>query len=146
MRSNIIFFVFLFTCLFSYGQQNITWEDLSKITFTDKYFSEYDGYFMYPTFSNSVKALDGKKITINGYFLDVVAKENIYMLSKGPMASCYFCGQGGPESAIELEFINEQSFKTDDIVSITGVLILNNDDVEHFNYILKKCTAKLLDK
>ena len=61
MRSNIICFVFLFTCLFSYGQQNITWEDLSKITFTDKYFSEYDDYFMYPTFSNSVKALDGKK-------------------------------------------------------------------------------------
>ena len=99
---------------------------------------------MYPTFSGSVKALKGKKITIKGYFLDVIAKENTYMLSKGPMASCYFCGQGGPESAIELEFINKENFKTDDIVSITGTLELNKDDIEHFNYILKECKGILV--
>ena len=60
------------------------------------------------------------------------------------MASCYFCGQGGPESAIELKFINKQNFKTDDIVSIIGVLKLNKDNVEHFNYILKECKGMLV--
>ena len=139
MRNKGIYVFFLFVCSCSFSQQNVTWQDLAKIKFTDKYLSEYDAYFMYPTFSASVKALEGKQITIKGYFLDVVAKENIYMLSKGPMASCYFCGQGGPESAIELEFINKQNFKTDDIVSITGILELNKDDIEHFNYILKEC-------
>jgi hypothetical protein len=139
MRNKGIYVFFLFVCSCSFSQQNVTWQDLAKIKFTDKYLSEYDAYFMYPTFSASVKALKGKQITIKGYFLDVVAKENIYMLSKGPMASCYFCGQGGPESAIELEFINKQNFKTDDIVSITGILELNKDDIEHFNYILKEC-------
>ena len=134
-----IYVFFLFVCSCCFSQQNVTWQDLAKIKFTDKYLSEYDAYFMYPTFSASVKVLKGKQITIKGYFLDVVAKENIYMLSKGPMASCYFCGQGGPESAIELEFINKQNFKTDDIVSITGILELNKDDIEHFNYILKEC-------
>ncbi|WP_254712959.1 hypothetical protein [Polaribacter sp. NJDZ03] len=116
---------------------------MSKIKFTDTYFSKYDAYFMYPTFSASVKALEGKEITIKGYFLDVVAKENIYMLSKGPMASCYFCGQGGPETAIELEFINKQNFKTDNVVSITGTLKLNKNNVEHFNYILTNCKGIL---
>tara|TARA_B110000238_G_scaffold140436_1_gene151537 strand:- start:256 stop:693 length:438 start_codon:yes stop_codon:yes gene_type:complete len=139
MRNKGIYVFFLFVCSCSFSQQNVTWQDLAKIKFTDKYLSEYEAYFMYPTFSASVKALEGKQITIKGYFLDVVAKENIYMLSKGPMASCYFCGQGGPESAIELEFINKQNFKTDDIVSITGILELNKDDIEHFNYILKEC-------
>ena len=139
MRNKGIYVFFLFVCSCSFSQQNVTWQDLAKIKFTDKYLSEYVAYFMYPTFSASVKALEGKQITIKGYFLDVVAKENIYMLSKGPMASCYFCGQGGPESAIELEFINKQNFKTDDIVSITGILELNKDDIEHFNYILKEC-------
>ena len=134
-----IYVFFLFVCSCCFSQQNVTWQDLAKIKFTDKYLSEYDASFMYPTFSASVKALKGKQITIKGYFLDVVAKENVYMLSKGPMASCYFCGQGGPESAIELEFINKQNFKTDDIVSITGILELNKDDIEHFNYILKEC-------
>ena len=139
MRNKGIYVFFLFVCSCSFSQQNVTWQDLAKIKFTDKYLSEYEAYFMYPTFSASVKVLKGKQITIKGYFLDVVAKENIYMLSKGPMASCYFCGQGGPESAIELEFINKQNFKTDDIVSITGILELNKDDIEHFNYILKEC-------
>ncbi|WP_028889044.1 hypothetical protein [Tenacibaculum ovolyticum] len=144
MRNKGIYLIFLFVCSFCFGQQNVTWQDLSKIKFTDKYFSEYDEYFMYPTFSASVKALEGKQITIKGYFLDIAAKENIYMLSKGPMASCYFCGQGGPESAIELQFINKQNFKTDNIISITGILKLNRDDVEHFNYILKECKGILV--
>jgi hypothetical protein len=144
MRNKGIYVFFLFVCSCSFSQQNVTWQDLAKIKFTDKYLSEYDAYFMYPTFSASVKALEGKQITIKGYFLDVVAKENIYMLSKGPMASCYFCGQGGPESAIELEFINKENFKTDDIVSITGILELNKDDIEHFNYILKECKGMLV--
>ncbi|EAR12973.1 hypothetical protein PI23P_10105 [Polaribacter irgensii 23-P] len=143
MRNKGVYLIFLFVCSFCFSQQNVTWQDLSKIKFTDTYFSEYDDYFMYPTFSTSIKALEGKQITIKGYFLDVVAKENIYMLSKGPMASCYFCGQGGPESAIELVFINKQNFKTDDIVSITGTLKLNQDDVEHFNYILTDCKGIL---
>ena len=144
MRNKAINVFLLLVCSYCFSQQNVTWQDLSKVKFTDKYFSEYDDYFMYPTFSASVKALEGKQITIKGYFLDIVAKENTYMLSKGPMASCYFCGQGGPESAIELEFINTQNFKTDDIVSITGILNLNKDDVEHFNYILKECKGMLV--
>ena len=144
MRNKGIYVIFLFICSFCFSQQKVTWQDLSKITFTDKFFSEYNDYFMYPTFSPSIKSLEGKQITITGYFLDIVAKENTYMLSKGPMASCYFCGQGGPESAIELEFINTQNFKTDDIVSITGILNLNKDDVEHFNYILKECKGMLV--
>jgi|TARA_B110000285_G_scaffold145143_1_gene162101 hypothetical protein len=144
MRNKDIYIIFLFVCSFCFGQQNITWKDLSKIKFTDKYLLEYDDYFMYPTFSPSVKALEGKQIKIKGYFLDIIAKENTYMLSKGPMASCYFCGQGGPESAIELEFINKENFKTDDIVSITGILELNKDDIEHFNYILKECKGILV--
>ncbi len=144
MKNKGIYVFFLFVCSCSFSQQNITWKDLSKIKFTDKYLLEYDDYFMYPTFSPSVKALEGKQIKIKGYFLDIIAKENTYMLSKGPMASCYFCGQGGPESAIELEFINKENFKTDDIVSITGILELNKDDIEHFNYILKECKGILV--
>jgi hypothetical protein len=42
------------------------------------------------------------------------------------------------------EFINKQNFKTDDIVSITGILELNKDDIEHFNYILKECKGMLV--
>lgn len=60
------------------------------------------------------------------------------------MSSCFFCGQGGPETAVELHFTDKSNFKTDNIVTITGILKLNRDDVDHFNYILTNCKGKLI--
>ena len=59
------------------------------------------------------------------------------------MASCFFCGASGPESVVEINFKTRPSFKTDDIVTITGVLVLNKYDVNHFNYILNNAKGKL---
>lgn len=144
MKNNFLQILFLLYASFCFSQQKVTWQDLSKITFADKYFEEYDDYFMYPTFLSSVKELEGKQITIKGYFLDVVQKDKVYILSKGPMSSCFFCGEGGPETAVELHFTEKAKFKTDDIVAVTGVLKLNRDDVDHFNYILSNCKATLI--
>lgn len=145
MKNKHLLLVLLFCSFYGYSQQEITWQDLAAVTYTDKFFTEYNETFMYPTFLPSVKALDGKQITIKGYFLNIAPEENIYILSKGPMSSCFFCGEGGPETAVELYFKNKPNFKTDKIVTVTGVLKLNRDDVEHFNYILTECTGKLIE-
>lgn len=60
------------------------------------------------------------------------------------MSACFFCGQGGPETAIELQFSNTKNFETDNIVRVTGTLKLNKDDVEHFNYIFTECKGELV--
>ena len=60
------------------------------------------------------------------------------------MSACFFCGQGGPETAVELQFSSKPNFKTDAITAITGTLNLNQDDVAHFNYILKACKGTLV--
>lgn len=141
---NKILIAFIFFTSLCFGQQKITWEDLSKVTFTDKYYAEYDDYFLFPKFSKSVQDLEGKTVTITGYFLHIAPAEKIYMLSKGPMSSCFFCGVGGPETAIELELKTKPEFKTDNIVSVTGKFKLNDSDVDHFNYILTNCEVKLV--
>lgn len=145
MRNKLLNLMMLLSCFLCFGQQEIIWEDLSKVNFTDKYFPEYGDYFMYPEFLPSIKALEGKPITIKGYFLNIDAEKNLYILSKGPMSSCFFCGQGGAETVVELQFTNKPTFKTDAIVAITGILQLNKDDVAHFNYILTECKGKLID-
>ena len=142
MKNKLLVFLLLCTSLF-FAQQKVTWEDLSKVTFKEKYFPAYNEEFLFPEFSESVKALDGKTITITGYFLHIAPAQKIYMLSKGPMASCFFCGVGGPETAIELILDNTPKIKTDNIVSVTGKLKLNSDDVEHFNYILTNCKLSI---
>jgi hypothetical protein len=137
----IILYIFVSGSL-CFAQKQITWQDLSKVTFTDKYFPEYDTAFLHPEFSDSVKALEGKLVSITGYFLNIDPQSKMFILSKGPMSSCFFCGVGGPETAIELQLIHT-NFKTDDIVMVTGTLKLNAEDINHFNYILTECKVKL---
>ncbi|SFD39411.1 hypothetical protein [Algibacter pectinivorans] len=144
MKNKILALFILLSTSVCTSQKKITWEDLSKVQFTEKYFSQYDAYFLYPKFMASIKELESKQITILGYFLNIDPKDKIYILSKGPMSSCFFCGVGGPETAIELKFLSNQTFKTDDIISVTGTLKLNSDDIEHFNYILTNCVATLV--
>ena len=144
MKNRFLIACFLLSCCVCFSQKKITWEDLSKVKFTEKYFDEYDAAFLFPEFSDSVKALNGKKITITGYFLNIDPRGKLFILSKGPMSSCFFCGVGGPETAIELQFSNKQNYRTDTFVIVSGVLKLNADDVEHFNYILQDCVIDAL--
>ncbi|GGD18358.1 hypothetical protein [Hyunsoonleella pacifica] len=139
----LLIFILSTTC---FAQKVVTWKDLSKVTFTDKYFPEYDAVFLHPEFSDSVKVLEGKLISITGYFLNIDPERKMHILSKGPMSSCFFCGVGGPETAVELDLDSNLGYKTDDIVTVTGVLKLNANDVKHFNYILSDCKVKLKEQ
>lgn len=143
MKNKIIITLFLLTSLVSFSQKKITWEDLAKVEFVEKYYEKYGQSFLTPNFSDAVKDLEGKQVSITGYFLNLDPMGKIYILSKGPMSSCFFCGVGGPETAIELQFNDDTKFETDKIITVTGVLKLNEDDVEHFNYILTNCKAEL---
>lgn len=144
MKSKSLSLFFIFSSFFIFSQQKVTWEDLSLIKFSKKYAIEDNSATLYPIFLKPVKKLEGKRITVEGYFLDLLNQKNVYILSKGPMAACFFCGVGGPETAMEIVFDKKQPFKTDDIISVTGVLKLNANDVEHFNYILTDCKAKFV--
>ena len=120
------------------SQTEITWNTLSDVSFTDKYSEEVGAYFYYPHFGSSVKALEGKEVFIKGYMLTIEPKKNIYILSRNPLAACFFCGNGGPESIVELKLKPDHpKFRMDQIVTIKGRLKLNHDDVYQCNYILE---------
>ncbi|WP_111307880.1 hypothetical protein [Confluentibacter sediminis] len=145
MKTKMLIIATLLAFNIGFSQKKITWTDLSHIKFTEKFFPAYDTSFFVPTFLPPVKALDGKQITITGYFLNIDPKGELYILSKGPMSACFFCGIGGPETAIELQFTSKQLFKTDNIVSVTGILKLNATDVDHFTYILTECKGQRIN-
>jgi len=141
MKNKIIFPLLMLISMSALGQVDLTWDDLAKIDYTEKYFAAYDSEFLYPEFSKEISNLEGKEISITGYYLDIDPNGNLLILSKNPLASCFFCGNGGPETAVEIQFKSKPNFKTDDVVFITGTLKLNKDDVEHFNYILTDCSG-----
>ena len=142
---NKLSFLFICICTSLFAQQKITWEDLADVTYEDKYFPEWKDYFKYPTWGGSVKALEGKQIKIKGYYIDVDPMGKLIALSKNNMTNCFFCGAAGPETTLEIQYAKPQTFKTDDIVEFTGVLKLNRDDVEHFNYILTNAKGVLIE-
>lgn len=122
----------------------VGWKRLADVRFSRRLNSEVNMYFLYPAFGPSVTALQGKEIVIRGYMIPVDESDNIYVVSAKPMASCFFCGGSGPESIVELQFRKKkQRFRTDEVRSIRGRLVLNTSDIDHLNYILQD--AEMVD-
>lgn len=147
MRKFCFFIIVLFSVTSTlFSQKKVSWNDLAQVTFRNVYNVNYDDYFLKPTFDTSIKTLEGSKIKITGYFLDFSSEDDQFLLlSRNPMSSCFFCGGSGPESVVEVIFKNNTKYKTDQIVEVIGVLELNDDDVDHCNYILKDATGRLIE-
>jgi len=119
--------------------EELTWQMLSDVEFTDVYLEELDAYYWMPEFGESVVASEGKAFYITGYMIPVDVDEDFYVLSRYPFANCFFCGGAGPESVIDLRFPDksERAYQTDDRLTFKGTLRLNSDDVYQMNYILE---------
>ena len=91
-----------------------------------------------PSFSETVKAMEGKEVKIKGYVLPMDVSGEQYVLSAFPFASCFFCGGAGQESVIELRLEDfDRKFETDEYLEFQGILKLNDAELE-LNYILDK--------
>ena len=115
-----------------------SWALFAKTKFDPKYYEKIQEYLFYPTFSPGLKALEGKEITIEGYYVPFAPEDGKYIIiSKFPMSQCFFCGGAGPESIAEVNFAKPQSkFQVDDLLMVKGKLKLNTDDMDHVNFII----------
>lgn len=118
-------------------EREITWDDLSDVTFEEQWVEELEVNFLYPTFGEGVRQLEGQEITLKGFLLVMDREEGYYILSKNPFASCFFCGAAGPETIVELNMAKgeEDELVNDEMITIRGTLRLNSDDIYHCNYI-----------
>lgn len=121
------------------AQSLLSWEKLSDVNFDLVWFEEHQSKFMVPRFGPLPNALKNKKVKIKGYVIPVDATKNLYVISKVPMAMCFFCGGSGSETIVELDMKKGYSkrYNTDDVITFQGILTLNTKDVMHFIYILK---------
>ena len=140
MRNKIIlattFFLFFVGNIFS--QNIITWELLKNVEFDVIWSEEFQAYYMVPKFSESVKEMDGKEVQIRGFIIPVDIVQDYYVLSANPYSSCFFCGQAGPESVMEIQMIKKyEGLRMDQVITYKGTLKLNVDDIYQLNYILE---------
>ena len=132
-----ILVILLFVSEIVFAQTEISWDDLADVEFEEIYSEEEEAHILYPHFGFSVRELAGKQVLIRGHILTIDASEGYFILSKGPIWSCFFCGAGGPETVVELNLKSKNNnFVMDEVVTIKGTLRLNSDDIYKCNYIL----------
>jgi hypothetical protein len=125
-----------------FSQQVVTWQLLSKVKWYTAYIPSMDGYYDLPRFSKEIKALEGKLISIKGFYVPVDATGKIFALSANPSNMCFFCGGAGYESVMEIiskpDNTDLRHIKTDKYIEVKGILKLNKSDQNHLMYILKE--------
>ena len=122
------------------------WAVFSKTKFEVKYSEKAQEYLNFPVFPADVKALEGKVISIEGYYLPVdVIGEAYVIISKYPYSQCFFCGGAGPETIAEVSFKTKPpKFTADQYIRVKGKLKLNTDDIDRTNFIIQD--AELISK
>jgi len=121
-----------------WGQNRINWQRLSHVSFEYDYIGHLQTLYAKPDFGKQVKELEGEKIEIKGYVIPIDIEKKAYVLSAYPNRSCFFCGNAGPETVMELRFKSKHvSYKIDEVHIFRGKLQFGKT-VEELTYILEE--------
>lgn len=128
---------FLIPVSLTMAQQDNVWKNLSEVSY--KISEDEFGELYLPEFSEKIKNLEGKEVTADGYIIpfEGMFKPEHIILSSLPLAECYFCGSGGPETVMEV-LLKDPIKYTSKRIKVKGTLVLNAKDPEKLMYILKE--------
>lgn len=127
-------------CQFSLMAQNDNvWKNLSEVTY--KISEDEYGELYVPVFSENITKMEGEVIEADGYIIpfEGMFKPEHMILSSLPLAECFFCGSGGPETVMEVEMASPIKY-TSKRVRVRGTLTLNSKDPDKLMYIVKDAT------
>lgn len=148
IRTTILATLLIVAGTLTLGAQATTeslWKTLAKITYRKEY-DEFLGFKIdKPVFSEEIKALNGKEVTVKGFIIPVEGYKGHkeFIFSAFPYSMCFFCGGAGPESVMEVVAIEPVEY-TADAIYLKGKLKLNADDVNKLMYALTD--ARLVKK
>ena len=112
------------------AQSLVSWDTFAQVTFHKQY-SETFGFEVNvkpPEFAPKLLAYQGKEILVKGYVIPVDVELGMYMVSANAFANCFFCGNAGPETVVEIFPASKlPRFSTDQIVTFKGILQINKE-------------------
>jgi hypothetical protein len=111
----------------------LSWKLLGIIKYIKKPDKDYPDGVMFPIINSELKSKNKKKIVMSGFIIPI---DNVsYALSKNVFASCFFCGQAGPETIMGIKFKGATpKLKTDQYVTLEGTFRFNDNDVNDWIY------------
>lgn len=119
------------------GFPSLVWPKLYAIHYQTK--QDALGAYEKPVFSEAVKALNGKAVTLPGYMVPFEngMKGTSFILTSLPLNACFFCGVGGPETVIDVKLKSAVVY-TENPIEVRGILRLNDTDPDHLIYRLEQ--------
>ncbi|SEG37591.1 hypothetical protein [Algoriphagus boritolerans] len=132
----ILVAVLVFTFVTAESKAQGVWKSLAEVSY--KISEDQFGELYVPVFSDQIKKLEGKEVEADGYIIpfEGMFKPEHIILSSLPLAECFFCGSGGPETVMEVMMASPIKY-TSKRVKVRGKLTLNATDPEKLMYILK---------
>ena len=124
------------------GYYQIDWSLLARVDFEQRWHDTLNDYIYFPIFHEDILAFNGQPVQIGGYVIpfEETQDEQLLVLSAFPFSSCFFCGNAGPESVMDVQLqpgLRGKTWKQDSQVTFRGRLRLNDTDVYYLNYILE---------
>ena len=138
--------LFLFGAFFQINAQSPKgsdpWKTLQNVEWKH-FFDEALGFDVsQPVFGENIRKLEGFEITIKGYIIPVDTDGNYMVLSSLPFNNCFFCGNAGPETVMEID-LNKDKSLINKYVTLRGTLELNDHD--YLSLIYKLRNVELVD-
>lgn len=122
------------------ASDTLSWKILGQIKYIKKASNDYPEGVMYPVINPTLKAKNKKPIVMSGFIIPIDNKT--YALSKNVFASCFFCGQAGPETIMGIKFKDPSlRFKTDQYVTLQGTFRYNDSDVDDWIYHIENAVV-----
>lgn len=123
----------------SFSQENVSWEELADVEWTETYDTTTSISLLIADFgSNALKHKDSE-VYISGYVIPLDALGIQFALSRTNYASCFFCGQAGPETVMDL-LVSPRTIPVtkynNTLLKFKGTLILKEVNPNGFNYQL----------
>lgn len=118
----------------------VPWNYMLNLKFEKKYSDSLGMEVSLPIFNDTLKVLDGKTVIAEGFYIpvDETGDETIVILSAYPFAQCFFCGQAGVESIIDIITTQKlPKLKIDTKIRFKGRFKLNRDNFDFLIYMLE---------
>ena len=115
----------------------INWQMLEQIRFIPTLDTLINQMVKLPAFNNALIKLEGKQVSVTGFYIPMAMNSNKFALSKNPNKSCFFCGRSNIET-IMIVYSKDKMIDLDDdeVITIEGKLQLTKS-YNDFIYTLK---------
>ncbi|MEM1094094.1 MAG: DUF3299 domain-containing protein [Bacteroidota bacterium] len=119
------------------------WETLAEYTYEVFEDFEYE-----VTFSEAVQALHETEVTLKGYIIPLEQGITVthFLLSTFPLADCYYCMPGGPESFVEVMTDDPIAFTYEPLTLRGTFAVLEKEEIDQMGMFYRMTDAKYVDE